>query len=64
MKAYLATTAALFGILTVIHVWRMIAERSSLATDPWCLAITGISALLCIWGARLFFVAPSSSSSL
>ena len=63
MKAYLATTAALFGFLTVVHVWRMIAERSSLAMDPWFVLITLVSALLCFWGARLFFAAPGGASS-
>jgi hypothetical protein len=54
MKAYLAVTAGLFGLLTVIHLWRMIEERRSLATDPWFLIITLVSALLCAWGLRLF----------
>ena len=63
MKAYLATTAALFGLLAGVHVWRMIVERTTLATDPVFVTITVISALLCGWGARLFFVSPTGSSS-
>ena len=53
MNAYLAVTAALFGLLTIAHVWRMIVESSALATDPWFLAATLASAVLCGWGARL-----------
>ena len=52
MKAYLAVTAALFGLLTVLHVWRMFVE-SSVRADPWFLLTTVLSTLLCGWGARL-----------
>ena len=52
VKAYLAVTAGLFGLLVVVHVWRMVVE-SSVATDPWFLFTTLVSALLCGWGARL-----------
>jgi hypothetical protein len=59
VKAYLAVTAALFGILTAVHVWRAIVESSRLATDPWFLLVTAISALMCAWACRLLFAAPS-----
>jgi hypothetical protein len=52
MKAYLVVTAALFGLLTIVHVWRMVVE-SSVVSDPWFLLTTAVSALLCGWGARL-----------
>ena len=35
MKAYLLTTGALFGLITVAHVWRVIEEWPHLVTDPW-----------------------------
>jgi len=52
MKAYLAVTAVLFGLLTVAHGWRMVVEPN-VRTDPWFLLTTVISVLLCGWGARL-----------
>jgi hypothetical protein len=53
MKAYLVVTSALFGLLTVVHLWRMVAESTRLATDPWFLLITALSAALCVWALRL-----------
>ena len=52
MKAYLVTTATLFGLLTVVHIWRATVE-THLATEPSFLLITAISAFLCLWGIRL-----------
>jgi hypothetical protein len=49
MRAYVITTGVVFGLLTVAHVARMVAERASLATDPVYLAITAASAALCVW---------------
>jgi len=53
MKAYLATTGALFALLTVVHIWRIAAEGMSLARDPWYLLITATAAALSIWAMRL-----------
>lgn len=53
MKTYLAVTATLFALLTVAHIWRLVVE-SSIASDPWFLVTTVLSAALCVWGARLF----------
>ena len=57
MKIYLALTAALFGLLTILHFWRMMQERANLARDPWFLIITLVSAALCFWAVRLLVVA-------
>lgn len=59
MKAYLAVTAALFGILAAVHVWRAVVESSHLATDPWFLLVTAISTLMCVWACRLLLAARS-----
>ena len=48
MKAYVMTTGALFGLLTVAHLLRMIEERRFLA-DPWYILITAATAALCVW---------------
>jgi hypothetical protein len=56
MKIYLALTATVFGLLVVLHLWRMIAESTSLAKDPWFILLTVISAALCFWSVRLLVV--------
>ncbi len=53
MKAYLLTTGTVFGLLALVHIWRVIAESSALARDPWFLLITVIAAALCVWAIRL-----------
>jgi hypothetical protein len=52
MKAYLLTTGALFGLLTLVHIWRMLQE-SHLARDPWYLLITVAAGALALWAWRL-----------
>lgn len=56
MKTYLGVTASLFALLTVVHIWRGIVERP-LATDPFFILTTVLSAGLCIWGCRLLLAA-------
>jgi hypothetical protein len=53
MRAYVRTTGVLFGLLAAVHVWRMVAESSSLATDPWVFLSTIAAAALCLWSWRL-----------
>jgi hypothetical protein len=48
------TTGVLFGLLTLVHVWRVIEEGAQLATDPWYLLITTIAAGLSVWAWRVF----------
>lgn len=48
MKAYVTTTGAVFGALTLVHVWRMVEERQ-MATEPWYLLITAATGALCLW---------------
>jgi heme/copper-type cytochrome/quinol oxidase subunit 1 len=57
MRLYLTLTAVVFGLLTVVHIWRMTAESTSLAKDPWFLVITLVSAALCLWAVRLLVAA-------
>jgi uncharacterized membrane protein len=53
MKAYVMTTGVLFGLLTVAHLWRVLEEGPHLATDPWYVLITLVTAALCLWACRL-----------
>jgi hypothetical protein len=53
MKAYLITTSAIFGMITIAHVLRMINEGSGVASDPWFVALTGLSVALCVWACLL-----------
>lgn len=53
MKAYVWITGMIFGSITVAHVWRVISESRSLAKDPFFVALTVLSAGLCVWAASL-----------
>ena len=61
MKAYLVTTATLFALVAVLHVWRVIAERDSLGRDPWFLIITLIAAALSGWAISLLRRGPAQA---
>lgn len=53
MRPYIMTTGAIFGLITILHLWRMLAENRHLASDPIFLLLTLLSATLCIWALRL-----------
>jgi hypothetical protein len=57
MKAYVMTTGAVFGLLTLAHLLRIIGEDPRLATDPSYVLITLVSAALCLWAWRVLRVA-------
>lgn len=47
------TTGAVFSLITLAHIWRMIAEGSHLAADPSYLLLTAAAAVLGVWAWRL-----------
>ena len=51
------TAGAVFGLLTLVHIWRIIVEPH-LATDPWFILITLASAALCFAAWRVARRAP------
>jgi hypothetical protein len=57
MKTYLVTTGTLFGLLTVIHIWRA-TQETQLATEPWYILITLAAFALCLWALRLLWRWP------
>jgi hypothetical protein len=58
MKAYVMTTGAVFGLLTLAHIWRAIEEGPHLAANPGWVLITLAAAALCLWAARLLWRSP------
>ena len=59
MKAYVMTTGAVFGLLTLAHLLRIIVERH-LATDPLYILITVAAASLCFWAWRVLRLSTRS----
>ncbi|MBV8830851.1 MAG: hypothetical protein JO108_16635 [Acidobacteriaceae bacterium] len=58
MRAYLITTGALFGILALLHVWRIVEENRALGMEPWFVLITVICGALSLWAFRLLSRLP------
>jgi hypothetical protein len=59
MKAYVITTGAVFGLLTVAHIWRGFAEPH-LAKEPWFILFTLVAFALSLWAWRLLMRSPGS----
>lgn len=59
MRTYVMTTGAIFGLLVVAHVWRVVAEQS-LVADPFFVIVTLIAAFLALWAWRLVRRSPPS----
>jgi hypothetical protein len=60
MKAYLATTGALFVLLTVAHVVRVFQE-THLAREPWFWLVTVLPFILAIWALKLYRTPPANA---
>lgn len=53
MKAYVVTTGAVFGLITLLHIWRVAEEGSHLVREPWYILTTIAAASLSIWAWRV-----------
>ena len=60
MKAYLITTGIVFALITLAHIWRVVAEGRHLATDPVFILLTIAAAALSFWAWRLLGRLPRS----
>jgi hypothetical protein len=47
------TTGAVFGLITLAHVLRVVSEGPRLATDPFFVLLTVLSTALCLWAWRV-----------
>ena len=61
MKAYVVTTGAIFGLITLAHIWRVIAEEPRMATEPFFVLLTVVAAALSFWAWRLLRLSSRSS---
>ncbi|MDB4914575.1 MAG: hypothetical protein JWM95_2219 [Gemmatimonadetes bacterium] len=52
MRAYVAVTGLIFGLLVVAHIMRIFAEGRSVV-DLFYVIITSAAAALCIWAVVL-----------
>ena len=54
MRAYLAITGTIFGLLFLLHLWRVIAEWSGFSSGAGFVLLVGMIALaLSVWAFRL-----------
>ena len=49
MKLFLEVSGTIFGLITIAHILRIIAEGSYLLRDPWYMLLTLIAAGLSAW---------------
>ena len=54
MKVYVVATGIVFGLITVAHLWRIV-EEPRMASEPFFLLLTAVSAVLCLMAMRLAF---------
>lgn len=47
------TTGALFGLLVVAHVWRVLEEGAHVAASPMFLVTTILAVGVCLWAGWL-----------
>jgi hypothetical protein len=45
MRTYVIVVGVIFGLLTVVHIWRIV-EEPDLVSDPWFMSFTVGAAVL------------------
>lgn len=60
MKTYVITTGVVFGLITLAHLLRIIAEGPRLLTEPAWVLLTIAAGALSVWAFRLVRLTPRS----
>ena len=53
MKTYVMTTGAVFALITLAHILRIVAEGPRLASEPFFVLMTVLSTALSLWAWRV-----------
>lgn len=53
MKAYVAITGTLFGLITLAHLWRIYEEGAHVGREPWFIGLTLLAGAFCVWAGTL-----------
>lgn len=53
MKAYVMTTGAVFGLIVVAHIWRVMEEGVALLKEPSYIFTTVAAVALFLWAWRV-----------
>jgi hypothetical protein len=53
MKTYVMTTGAVFALITLAHLFRVVVEGTRLVTEPFFIVLTVAAAALTFWAWRL-----------
>ena len=53
MKAYVMTTGAVFALITLAHIVRIVMEGPHLLREPLYIILTLATTGLCVWAWRL-----------
>jgi hypothetical protein len=53
MKAYLITTGIIFGLITAVHVARLVVEGAGPAKEAPFVLLTLLTAAMSVWAWRL-----------
>ena len=53
MKAYISTTAVIFGLIVVAHGLRAVEEGAHVTRDPFFVGMTALAAGMCLWAVSL-----------
>jgi hypothetical protein len=64
VKAYVVTTGAVFGLITMAHIARVFAEGPHLAMDPVFVLLTIATACLCFWACWLLWLSPRARETV
>ena len=54
MKVYVMTTGIIFGLVTLVHLWRVVVEGRGLASQPGFILATVVAAGFTVWAWRVF----------